>query len=178
MHPHARGPVRQIAWVVDDLEASIRRWIGLHGVGPWTVYRNATMAGRCRGQDTSVKMHVGLSYQGEVQIELIQVLSKTPSPYQDGHGRSLNGMHHIAWHSTQLDADVAAATSRGMRAVFEASNGAVRVAYLEADDDAGVLYEFIEAVPAVTDSFTAGQLAARQWDGVSAPVTVIDFEAR
>jgi len=174
---HNRGPIRQIAWVVDDLDASIRRWIALHGVGPWMVFRNTAMSGQCRGVNTTVKMHVGLSYQNDMQIELIQVVSKTPSPYQDAQGRSLSGMHHIAWHSSELDRDVADAKTHGMRTVFEASNGAVRVAYLESADESGVLYEFIEAVPLVLDGFASGLLASKHWDGHSTPVTVIDFEA-
>jgi methylmalonyl-CoA/ethylmalonyl-CoA epimerase len=177
VHPHARSPIRQIAWVVDDLDASIRRWIELHGVGPWTVFRNTLMTGRYRGADTTVKMHVGLSYQDDVQIELIQVTSTTPSPYQDTQGRSLVGMHHIAWHSSELDRDVADARSRGMRPVFEASNGVVRVAYLESPADPGVLYELIEAVPVVLDGFASGLQASKQWDGRGTAVTIVDFDA-
>ena len=125
------GPVRQIAWLVQDLDAAIRHWMHFAGVGPWTVYRNTSLAGRCRGVDTQVSMHVGLSYQGEVQIELIQVTSATPSPYQATDGRVLLGMHHVAWLSQDIDADVAEARRRGMVPAFEAGNGAVRVAYME-----------------------------------------------
>jgi len=177
MHSHNWGPIRQLAYVVDDLDASIQRWITLHGVGPWTVYRNTTMAGRCRGQATRVKLHVGLSYQNDLQIELIQVISTTPSPYQTSHGTALTGMHHIAWHSADLDRDVGLAQTRGLEPVFEASNGVVRVAYLESPLDPGPLYEFIAAEPVVLQGFADGLQASKAWDGRSNPVTVIDFEA-
>lgn len=170
------GPVRQIAYVVDDLDAAIRRWIALHGVGPWQVFRNTTMHGRHRGQDTTVKMHVGLSYQDELQIELIQPLSNTPSPYQFDDGRPRSGMHHIAWHSADLARDVASAQARGLAPVFEASNGAVRVAYFESPQEPGPLYEFIEAGPLVLDGFAAGAKASREWDRRGAAVSVHDFE--
>src|SRR3546814_7236603 len=118
------GPIQQIAYVVEDIDASIQHWMQFTGVGPWTVYRNTTMLGHCRGIATTVQMHAALSYQDQMQIELIQVTSRTPSPYQDASGHPLIGMHHIARHSHDLDADIAAAQARGLRTAFSASTGA------------------------------------------------------
>jgi len=171
------GPIKQIAYVVTDIDASIQQWIKLTGVGPWTVFKNTTMNGDCRGLSTTVKMNVGLSYQDGIQIELIQVLSKTPSPYQDTSGRPLIGMHHIAWHSNNLDGDVARAQQRGLSKAFTASNGVVRVAYMESPESPGMLLELIEAAPAVLDGFSAGLKATDEWDGVSQAVQIFDFEA-
>lgn len=176
MSPKLLGPIKQIAYVVGDLNASIQQWITLTGVGPWTVFRNTTMHGDCRGAPTSVKLHVGLSYQEGMQIELIEVISKTPSPYQDASGKPLVGMHHIAWHSKDLDGDVARAQARGLKTAFAASNGAVRVAYMESGQSPGVLLEFIEAVPAVLEGFAAGIKATQEWDGSSNPIQIYDFE--
>ncbi|WP_029923146.1 VOC family protein [Nevskia soli] len=177
MNTQAYGPIRQVAYIVADLDAAIRHWMDFAGIGPWTVYKNATMRGHCRGVETAVKMNVGLSYQGEVQIELIQVNSKTPSPYQDADGRSLIGMHHIAWLSQDIDADVAKAKQRGLAPAFEASNGVVRVAYMESAAEPGLLLEFIEAAPVVLENFASGMKAAREWDGNREANQVIDFEA-
>jgi methylmalonyl-CoA/ethylmalonyl-CoA epimerase len=172
------GPIKQIAYIVDNIDTGIQQWITLAGVGPWTVFRSTTMNGECRGVPTTVKMNVGLSYQDGMQIELIEVLSKTPSPYQDASGRPLTGMHHIAWHSTDLDGDGASAQARGLKTAFAASNGAVRVAYMESPQAHGMLLEFIEATPVVLDGFAAGIKASQEWDGVSNPVQTYDFEAR
>ena len=177
MNTRSYGPIRQIAYIVEDLDAAIRHWSDFAGVGPWTVYRNAAMRGHCRGADTTVKMHVGLSYQGEVQIELIQVNSRTPSPYQDPGGHSLIGMHHIAWLSHDIDGDVAKARQRGLVPAFEASNGVVRVAYMESAAEPGLLLEFIEAAPVVLESFASGVKAAREWDGGKLVALEVDFEA-
>lgn len=175
---HARfGPIQQIAYVVEDIDASIQHWIQFAGVGPWTVYRNATMQGYYRGIATSVQMHAALSYQDEMQIELIQVCSQTPSPYQGASGHPLIGMHHIARHSRDLDADIAAAQARGLCTAFSARNGAVRVAYMESAREPGLLLEFIEAVPAVLDGFASGVAASSAWDGLSAPVQTFDLGA-
>jgi methylmalonyl-CoA/ethylmalonyl-CoA epimerase len=177
MNTQAWGPIRQLAYVVDDLDASIQRWIELHGVGPWQVYRNTRMQGHYHGQQTDVRMHVGLSYQGDLQIELIQPVGIAASPYQHADGRARTGMHHIAWHSRDLDGDLRQARERGMKMVFEAGNGVVRVGYLEMPDEPGPLYEFIEAVPAVLDGFAAGIEASRRWNGIDTPISSFDFEA-
>jgi hypothetical protein len=177
MSTQVYGPIRQIAWIVEDLDAAIRHWTGFTGVGPWMVFRNTTMSGHCRGVETKVRMNVGLSYQNEVQIELIQVTSKTPSPYQDSFGRPLVGMHHVAWLSSDIEGDVAKARQRGLVPAFEASNGAVRVAYMESACEPGLLLELIEAVPTVLEGFSSGARAAREWDGKSNPVQEFDFEA-
>jgi hypothetical protein len=177
MNSKAYGPIRQIAYVVEDVDASMQHWMDYAGIGPWTIYRNTTLRGHCRGVDTAVKIHVGLSYQGEVQIELIQPISTTPSPYQDTQGRSLTGLNHIAWLSQDIDGDLAKARRRGLTAAFEASNGAVRVAYMESAAEPGLLLEFIEAAPVVLDVFAAGIQAARDWDGSRQPLNFIDFEA-
>lgn len=171
------GPIKQVAYVVESVDSSIQQWIALTGVGPWTVFKNTTMRGDCRGVATTVKINVGLSYQDGMQIELIEVLSKTPSPYQDAGGHPLVGMHHVAWHSTDLDGDVARAKARGLSTAFSASNGTVRVAYMESKEAPGMLLEFIEASPPVLDGFAAGLKATQEWDGMSNAVQTFDFEA-
>jgi methylmalonyl-CoA/ethylmalonyl-CoA epimerase len=175
MRADASGPIRQLAYVVDDLDAAMDRWVRLHGVGPWTVFRNTTMRGRYRGTPTEVRIHVALSYRDELQIELIQPLSCTPSPYQHADSRPRCGMHHIAWHSTDLDRDIAGAKRRGLAPVFEAANSAVRVAYFEAPDEPGPLFELIEAVPAVLDGFADGVRRSANWDGVTAIAATFDL---
>src|SRR3546814_19952280 len=99
-------------------------------------------------------MHAALSYQDQLQIELIQVTSRTPSPYQDESGHPLIGMNHIARHSHDLDADIEVAQARGRRTAFYASYGAVSVAAmasvrehvlpLEKSEAMGVGYEWVQ----------------------------------
>ena len=32
------GPIKQTAFVTNDIEATAQRWVDVHGVGPWFVY--------------------------------------------------------------------------------------------------------------------------------------------
>jgi hypothetical protein len=174
----AVGKIKQVAYITENLDASIQHWIDFAAIGPWQVYKNVVMTGRYKGVSTAVTMNVGLSYRDDLQIELIHVISKTPSPYQSADGRALVGMHHIAWFSEDLAADIKAAEKRGLTCVFEASNGASRVAYCASKAEPGLLFEYIAVTPAVAEGFAAGMAAAQGWDGISTPMHVIDFAAQ
>jgi methylmalonyl-CoA/ethylmalonyl-CoA epimerase len=169
------GAIDQMGILVSDLDASIARWIAHSGVGPWTVFRNVRMEGVYRGEPTIVTMDVALSYQDNMQIELIHVTNDAPSPYRDDEGRPLLGLHHLARIVDDLDAAVEAAVAGGMEVIFTAHNPATRVAYLQAPGEPGQLFEFICGAD-MRAMCAAGIAAARAWDG-SDPVTVIDFAA-
>ena len=162
--PQGFGQIDQIGYLVEDLDAAIGFWIDRFGVGPWTVFRNVALDGVYKGQAGVVTIDVGLSYQGNVQIELIQATNDTPSPYRDAAGGRLLGIHHTAHIVDDLDAAVARATGDGMRVVFEASNPATRVAYLASDSQPGLLAEFIMG-PGMREMADAGIAAAKAWDG-------------
>lgn len=170
------GPIRQIAWVTDDLDEAIAQWHALVGVGPWTVYRNVTLEGIYLDEPVTVRMDVGLAYQGETQIELIAPIGTGPSPYHDPSGRPFKGMHHVAWLVDEVASAARAASETGLEIVFEAESGGgiTRVAYLAAPDNPAMLLELIEATPPILEGFASGIAAARDWDG-SNPVTVINF---
>lgn len=167
------GPVDQIGFLVEDLDASIARWIAHSGVGPWTVFRNVALEGFYRGAATHVTMDVALSYQDDVQIELIQVTNEASSPYRSEAGAPLLGLHHLARIVDDLDAAVASAVEGGMEVAFTAQNPATRVAYLRVPDEPNLLFEFI-CGPDMRAMAKAGIAAARTWDGAD-PVTVIDL---
>ncbi len=174
MTPHSFGPIRQVAWVVRDLQASVGNWQRLSGVGPWTCFRNVAMNGTFRGAPGKVRMHVALGYQGDTEIELIEDLGAGPSPYRSAQGAPLIGMHHVAWFSSDVAADVARGRSRGLETVFEAANDVTRVAYLEDPREPGVLLEFIEMNAVMRAGLEARLAAARSWRGGDA-VQVIDL---
>jgi methylmalonyl-CoA/ethylmalonyl-CoA epimerase len=168
------GPIRQIAWVVRDLEESVANWLRVSGVGPWTCFRNVAMRGTYRGAAAKVRMHVALGYQEGMEIELIEDLGHGPSPYRNSAGAPLIGMHHVAWFSDAVAADVARAQARGMQVCFEAANEVTRVAYLEDPHEPKLLLEFIEMNAVMRAGFEARLAAARAWTG-SAPIQVIDL---
>lgn len=170
------GPFFQVAYMVEDIDSSVRHWSERVGVGPWTIYRNVGLKARWQGRDTDLKINVGLSYRDGLQIELIQPVSTTPSPYQHDDGRIKVGMHHMAWTTKDFEASVAAAKAQGLNQVFSATNSVTNVAYFEAPDEPGVLIELIEVDDQMQDGFNQGIAASRAWDGSEPILMDIDFE--
>ena len=119
-------------------------------------------------------MHVALGYQEGMEIELIEDLGHGPSPYRAPAGTPLIGMHHVAWFSDDVAADVARGRARGMNVSFEAANAVTRVAYLEDPGEPKLLLEFIEMNAVMRAGFDARLAAARAWQGADA-VQVIDL---
>nr|WP_255326639.1 VOC family protein [Sphingobium sp. EM0848] len=76
------------------MDASIGRWIAHSGVGPWPLFRSVTLEGQYRSAPTQVTMDVGLSYQDDVQIELIHVTNMAPCPCCAEDRSPLLGLHH------------------------------------------------------------------------------------
>ncbi|MGI9246788.1 MAG: VOC family protein, partial [Steroidobacteraceae bacterium] len=74
----------QVAWVVDDLEASMQKWINGHGVGPFMVLRHCQVTNLLhRGRPTTCDFDVAIAQSGTLQIELIQQHDDLPSVYRD-----------------------------------------------------------------------------------------------
>ena len=169
------GPIDQIGYLTVDLDAAVARWTRQLGVGPWTLFRNVALNGKYREQPTRVTIDVALSYQGAVQIELIQPTNEAPSPYRGSDGAVLQGIHHVAWVVDDIDRELARFAEVGLTPAFTASNPATRVAYLAPEGGAGVYYELIEGtgMRAMIDEGAAG---AARWDG-STPVIEIDLSA-
>lgn len=167
------GGIVQVGYLVADLDRAVSGRLHAFNLGPWLIFRNTELEGLYRGQPTTVRIDVALAYQGDLQIELIQLRSETPSPYADADGPIL-GLHHVATLVDDLDAAVAEAQGKGLRPVFVAGNAAVRVAYLESDEP-GALFELIEGKD-MAAMIEAGIAEAANWDG-SNPVRVIDLAA-
>ena len=72
------GAIRQIGYVVTDLDQVLASWVEL-GVGPWLVIRGLPMRALYRGQPCDTKLSLAMSNSGELQIELIQQEDTLPA---------------------------------------------------------------------------------------------------
>jgi methylmalonyl-CoA/ethylmalonyl-CoA epimerase len=122
-------------------------------------------------------MDIALGYRGDMQIELIEQRNDAPSPYRPYIERGQYGLHHTAFLSERIDADVARAESAGMRVACDIRMPAGRYVYLQSPALGSELYvELLEATPALRQMCARGSAAAAAWDGSGEPV-VVDFAA-
>jgi hypothetical protein len=79
------GPLRQMGYVVPDVEAAMRHWIEVCGVGPWFYAERLPLASFSYGgkRYDDIHLSIALANSGEMQIELIQQRSDHPSMGRD-----------------------------------------------------------------------------------------------
>ena len=75
------GPLRQMGYVVPDVEAAMRHWVEVCGVGPWFYAERLPLTAFTYGGKRYDDIHVsiGLANSGDMQIELIQQRSDHPA---------------------------------------------------------------------------------------------------
>lgn len=165
------GPIRQLGYVVRDIEAAMEIWASKLRIGPW--YYNPRLAltqYRFRGVEyDDFHMSYALANSGDMQIELIQQRCDTPSLYREFLDRYGEGLQHICVWPEDYDAVYARAVESGLRPAQEGAMGAVRFAYFEDALHGGTSLEMSELVPARLPAIEKIRTAAAQWDG-SRPV--------
>lgn len=91
------APVRQIAFVVDDIEASMRSWADNLGIGPWSAYTLGPPRLRdmvYRGAPAQFSFRHALAWSGDLQLELVEPLSG-PGIFADHLSEHGPGVQHI-----------------------------------------------------------------------------------
>lgn len=127
------GPIFQVCWVVDDIDAAEKWFSAQLGVPKWTRMANIPFGpDSCefRGQPADYVIHVSLGYAGDQQIELIQPV-KGASLYAEHLKQSGPGLHHVAWVVEDLDEALADAATRGVAVTQRGGFTGMRFAYLD-----------------------------------------------
>jgi methylmalonyl-CoA/ethylmalonyl-CoA epimerase len=148
--PLTAEPFRQVALVVRDLDAAVRTWWHVFGVGPWTAYRlSPDVFSRTlyRGEEVPFGLRHALAVSGGVQLELVQPL-EGPSIFAEHLEAHGEGLHHLGIYV----ADHAAAVSRALARGYEPLQSAHGFG---AEGDGAFAYFAIEGVPAVVELISA-----------------------
>lgn len=97
----ALGPATQLGFVVRDLDAAVRRWTEVLGIGPFLFLENGTGRppgpSRYRGEEVRIEMRLAFGYVGDVQVELIEQVNDAPSPYRDFLESGREGLQHLGY---------------------------------------------------------------------------------
>jgi hypothetical protein len=168
------GPIDQLGYVVDDIEAAMDHWVDRLGVGPFYFLPSPPLADLTyRGRTSEARIAVALAFSGPLQIELIERLDDHPTPYGDFVAAHGTGLHHVARFVDDYDGAVAAYGARGMEPFF-GGRGLTenqRFSYFDTETHGGTCSELIETVE-LGGFFDAIRRAAEGWDG-SDPVRTV-----
>jgi hypothetical protein len=162
------GPIRQIGYVVTDLDDALASWIEL-GVGPWLVMRGLPMRALYRGEPCETTLSLALSNSGELQVELIQQEDDTPSVFTEFLASNGPGYHQLAYWTEDFDATMKAVLDAGWPVVWSGGEGfGVRFAYVEPPNSPAYISQIVE-ISELTEAQAASAKfirdAAASWDG-------------
>lgn len=155
----ADGPISQIAWVVEDLDA-FERHLGEHfGVRGWarlTDVHFGPEACTYRGEPADFVIDVSLAYAGDLQLEVIRPV-RGRSIYTDFLDAAAPGLHHLCFEVDDMSAALRAADASGLD-VCQAgtmADGDLSFAYIDGSGW-GAPYVEIVQVGGLMRSFFAG----------------------
>ncbi|MGA2520548.1 MAG: VOC family protein [Acidimicrobiales bacterium] len=170
----AGGPIAQLGYVVGDVITAMDVWLRDLDVGPFFYLPSPPLHDlRYRGEPTSARIAVALTYSGDLQIELIQPLDDHPSPYRDFMAARGSGLHHVARFPEEYDAALETWSEKGRRPYFQGRGLSEdqRFAYFDPDAHGGTVSELVETA-GLAGFFGYMRDTCATWDG-SDPVRVI-----
>jgi hypothetical protein len=161
------GEMRQVGIVVRDIEAAMKHWIEVCGVGPWFYTDRLAVTGFTYAGQRYEDIHVSiaLANSGDVQLELIQQRSDHPSMYRDFLAAGHEGMQHWSSWPTDYDARYRWALANGYEVGQEGDSQRGRFVYFRREGHPGTVIEMADATPTRMRIFDAVRAAAHNWDG-------------
>lgn len=161
------GEIRQLGYVVRDIDAAMKHWVEVLGVGPWFyVERLPVKNFLYRGKPSDVHASIALANSGGAQIELIQQRNAAPSMYLDFLAEGHEGLQHVSTWPVDYDGVVKAALAAGHTIGQSGESNRGPFAYFEsAGAHRGTVMEIAALWPERKRQFEAIEAAARGWDG-------------
>lgn len=164
MNPVLPGVVRQIGYVVPDLDDAIAGWLQM-GVGPWFVIRGLPQEVTYRGEPCAVTLSLALANSGDLQIELIQQADATPSIFTEFLAATGGGFHQLAYWTDEFDTTMARLADTDWPQVWSSGEGeGVRFAYFEPPAGSAIV-EIMELTESSAGMAAYVRQEALEWDG-------------
>jgi hypothetical protein len=138
-----RVEIIQVGILVRDVEETARKLEKLIGIGPFQIlepeYRDLTL----HGKPGRFKIRIGLANAGPIQIELMQPLSGE-TIYDEYARRKGHGLHHLAIRAENMDQSITDMKARGFKVIQSGNRPGVKWAYLDTEEQTGVIFELVE----------------------------------
>lgn len=161
------GPVRQLGFVVRDMEAAMHHWSKNLGIGPFFYFPSVKMDDfQHRGKPQKIELGIALANDGDVQIELIQQTNDAPSAYLEHLDAFGHAMHHTSAWTTDFDGDLSRILGAGHVLLQSGRIGSNRFAYFETQGNfPSTTMELYDVTGRPTKLNDKVREAARDWDG-------------
>ena len=164
----APAAIVQNAYVVRDLEAACARLNRVYGIGPFLGGSEVELASHVhRGRPAAPIVIRGVFVQaGDLNLELIQLVSSGPSAFHDMFPDGGEGLHHVAMFCDHYAATRDRLVAAGCPVASEFAFGPeASIAYIDARADLGHMIELYPEDPLIRDMYAQARDAAQGWDG-------------
>lgn len=166
------GEIRQLAFVVKDIDSAMKYWAQILGVGPFFIKRKIEFSNFIyRGKSSkSPVISIALANSGFVQIELIQQHDDTPSIYTEYLKSAEGGLQHVSsWVTTaELVAKKEALLQKGYSIAQQCTipSSGVQLLYFGTEDlSANFIFEIADLMEPSHYSRVLGiKSAYEKWD--------------
>ena len=160
------GPVRQVGYVVKDIEKAMQEWVRL-GVGPWFYTEKVPVEDfQYMGKPYDLNMSVALTHSGYIQVELIQQRNDAPSLYRDFLETRAEGIQHVSHWVEDFDEKSEILIDLGYIIGHSGNIGPNgRFAYFVKDRLPGTILEVSEVSGFKGEFFEAIADICTNWDG-------------
>lgn len=161
------GAITQNGYVVRDIEAAMRHWVEVLGVGPWFYVEHVPFTDfRYRGEPSAVDASIALANSGTLQIELIQQRNDAPSLYRDFLEAGHEGLQHVSYWTKSFEADLARLLAAGYKIGQSGRVGnSGGFVYFLTEAHPGTVVEISDISGPKEQVFARIAEAARDWDG-------------
>ena len=158
--------IRQLAYVVRDLEAALEYWTEVLGAGPFFIFEHCPLSNQLyRGNSANVDVTLALGNSGALQIELIYQHNDAPSVYKEFLDASHEGVHHFGLMPSDYRTTCAEYSARGHEAAFVCDIAGAELTYFDTENTIGHFVELWERKSIFIDLFDLVEDAAKNWDG-------------
>jgi len=160
--------VVQNCYVVRDLEAACRQFAELYGIGPFVGGGEGVLEDHMyRGRPSPpVRLKAAFVQSGDLNIELVEVLSDGPSAFHDMFPNGETGFHHVAIFSDDYEAERDRLIGLGMPVASEFTIlGDLRLSYIDARATLGHMIELYPEAETLRALYRRTRQAAEGWDG-------------
>ena len=161
------GPMRQVGYVVRDIEKAMNHWATVCTVGPWfyfehSAYQTFVYNGR---NYNDIQISVAFANSGDIQLELIHQRCNTPSMYQEFLAAGHEGMQHWSSWPENYDELYKRALEHGYTVCQEGTHARGPFVYFRNEGTPGTAIEMAELSPGRRRFFDMVREAAAYWDG-------------
>ncbi len=174
---HKFGEIRQMAFVVPDIDKAMQYWTKTLGIGPFFVKRRLQFSRFVYRGSSAVSpvVSIALANSGYMQIELIQQHDETPSIYKEFLDAGREGLQHVSSWLTHgaLQERRRELLAQGAEIAQECvipSSGVTLVYFDTNSGGEGLIFEMSDLMEPIHRERIEGiEKAARDWDG-QAPI--------